>query len=36
MNLAIVGCGNIAGPYSKDIKKRSSMNLVGFYDVDAA
>jgi predicted dehydrogenase len=36
MNLAIVGCGNIAGPYSKDIKKRPSMNLVGFYDVDSA
>ncbi len=36
MNLAIVGCGNIAGPYSKDIKKRSSMNLLGFYDVDNA
>jgi predicted dehydrogenase len=34
MNLAIVGCGNIAGPYSKDIKKRASMNLAGFYDVD--
>ena len=34
MNLAIVGCGNIAGPYSQDVKKRSSMNLHGFYDVD--
>jgi predicted dehydrogenase len=34
MNLAIVGCGNIAGPYSKDLKKRPIMNLLGFYDVD--
>jgi predicted dehydrogenase len=40
MNLAIVGCGNIAGPYSKDIVARSALNLktplhiVGFYDLD--
>lgn len=36
MNVAIVGCGNIAGPYSKDIKQVSSLNLIGFYDVDAS
>ena len=34
MNIAIVGCGNIAGPYSKDIKQHPSLNLVGFSDID--
>ncbi|MER3553564.1 MAG: gfo/Idh/MocA family oxidoreductase [Meiothermus sp.] len=34
MKLAIVGCGNIAGPYSKDIRKYPELELVGFYDVD--
>ncbi len=34
MNIAIVGCGNIAGPYSKDIKRHPSLNLVGFSDID--
>lgn len=36
LKLAIVGCGNIAGPYSKDILKRPELKLVGFYDVDSA
>jgi predicted dehydrogenase len=36
VNIAIVGCGNIAGPYSKDIKKHQSLNLVGFSDIDTA
>jgi predicted dehydrogenase len=36
MNLAIVGCGNIAGSYAKDIKNHKSMNLVGFQDVDTS
>jgi predicted dehydrogenase len=36
MNLAIVGCGNIAGSYAKDIKNHPSMKLVGFQDVDAS
>ena len=36
MNIAIVGCGNIAGPYSKDIKQHPSLNLVGFSDIDQA
>jgi predicted dehydrogenase len=36
VNIAIVGCGNIAGPYSKDIKKHPSLNLVGFSDIDPA
>jgi predicted dehydrogenase len=34
MNIAIVGCGNIAGPYSKDIKQHPSLNLIGFSDID--
>ena len=34
MNIAIVGCGNIADPYSKDIKQHPSLNLVGFSDID--
>ncbi len=36
LKLAIIGCGNIAGPYSKDIKKRSELQIVGFFDVDHA
>ncbi len=36
MNIAIVGCGNIAGPYSKDIKQHPNLNLVGFSDIDPA
>lgn len=36
MNVAIVGCGNIAGPYSKDIKKHAALNLLGFTDIDHA
>ena len=36
MNIAIVGCGNIAGPYSKSIKGFDTLNLVGFYDIDAS
>jgi predicted dehydrogenase len=36
MNIAIVGCGNIAGPYSKDIKQHPSLNLLGFSDIDTA
>lgn len=32
--LAIVGCGNIAGPYSKDILKYPQLSLVGFSDID--
>lgn len=34
MKLAIIGCGNIAGPYSDDIKKNSSLEIAGFYDLD--
>ncbi|ADH62398.1 oxidoreductase domain protein [Allomeiothermus silvanus DSM 9946] len=35
LKLAIVGCGNIAGPYSQDIKKHPELELIGFYDLDA-
>lgn len=34
MNVVIVGCGNIAGAYSKDIRKKDNLKLVGFYDID--
>lgn len=34
MNVAIVGCGNIAGSYSKDIKAKANLRLVGFYDIE--
>jgi len=36
LKLAIVGCGNIAGPYSKDIKKHPELSLLGFSDIDHA
>jgi predicted dehydrogenase len=36
MNIAIVGCGNIAGPYSKDIKQHPSLKLLEFSDIDTA
>ena len=36
LKLAIIGCGNIAGPYSKDIKKQPDLEIVGFFDVDKA
>lgn len=36
MNIAIVGCGNIAGPYTKSIKTFDTLNLVGFYDIDTS
>jgi predicted dehydrogenase len=34
MKLAIIGCGNIAGPYSDDIQKNTSLEIAGFYDLD--
>jgi predicted dehydrogenase len=34
LNLAIIGCGNIAGPYCKSIKLHSELQIAGFYDVD--
>ena len=34
--VAIIGCGNIAGPYSKDIRKQDSLEIAGFSDIDQA
>ena len=34
MKLAIIGCGNIAGPYSDDLQKHADLEIVGFYDLD--
>ena len=34
--VAIIGCGNIAGPYSNDIKKQPSLEIAGFSDIDQA
>jgi predicted dehydrogenase len=34
--VAVIGCGNIAGPYSKDILKHPSLEIVGFSDIDTA
>lgn len=35
MRAVIVGCGNIAAEYAKDLKSAGTVDLVGFYDVDA-
>ncbi len=34
MKLAIIGCGNIAGPYSKDLQQHPDLEIIGFYDLD--
>jgi predicted dehydrogenase len=34
MKAVIVGCGNIAAEYAKDVIARSVVDLVGFHDVD--
>ncbi len=34
LKLAIVGCGNISGPYSKDIKRHKELELLGYSDLD--
>jgi predicted dehydrogenase len=36
MNVAIIGCGNIAGPYADDLGNYPEINLVGVADIDAA
>lgn len=36
LKLAVIGCGNIAGPYTKDIKKQPDLQIVGFFDLDNA
>ncbi len=33
LGVALLGCGNIAGPYSKDFPSHSHMQLVGAYDI---
>jgi predicted dehydrogenase len=34
MKLVIVGCGNIATAYTKSIKQKSNLELIGFTDID--
>jgi predicted dehydrogenase len=36
LNVAIVGCGNIAGPYAYTLKPYSHIHLLGATDVDPA
>jgi predicted dehydrogenase len=36
VNVAIIGCGNIAGPYSDDLPNYEEINLLGVADVDGA
>jgi predicted dehydrogenase len=36
MKLVIVGCGNIATAYTKSIKAKKNLELVGFSDLDPA
>jgi predicted dehydrogenase len=31
----IIGCGNIAAEYAKDLRSAGTVDLVGFYDVDS-
>ncbi len=33
LGVALLGCGNIAGPYAKDFPSHSHMQLVGVYDI---
>ncbi|MDQ3929572.1 MAG: Gfo/Idh/MocA family oxidoreductase [Chloroflexota bacterium] len=34
VNIAIIGCGNIAGPYAQDLPNYPEINLVGVADID--
>jgi predicted dehydrogenase len=36
LRVGIVGCGNIAGPYARDIEKAANLRLVGATDLDPA
>jgi predicted dehydrogenase len=36
MKLVIVGCGNIATAYTKSIKQKTNLELIGFSDIDPA
>ncbi|HVG00544.1 MAG TPA: Gfo/Idh/MocA family oxidoreductase [Chloroflexia bacterium] len=35
-NVAIIGCGNIAGPYAQDLPGYDEINLLGVADIDPA
>jgi predicted dehydrogenase len=34
MRAVIIGCGNIAAEYAKDLRSAGTVDLAGFYDVD--
>jgi len=36
LRVAIVGCGNIAGPYARTIKPYPQLELMGATDIDIA
>jgi predicted dehydrogenase len=36
LKVGIVGCGNIAGPYARDIATKPTLELVAFTDLDPA
>jgi predicted dehydrogenase len=36
MKLVVLGCGNIAAPYCKDIKRHANLEIIGFYDLDGS
>jgi predicted dehydrogenase len=36
LRVGIVGCGNIAGPYARDIATKPTLELVAFTDLDPA
>jgi predicted dehydrogenase len=36
VRVAILGCGNIAGPYARDLVKASQVELVGMADLETA
>jgi predicted dehydrogenase len=36
VNVAIIGCGNIAGPYAQDLPNYPEINLIGVADIDPA
>jgi predicted dehydrogenase len=36
VNVAIIGCGNIAGPYADDLRHYQEVSLLGVADIDQA
>jgi predicted dehydrogenase len=36
MNVAVIGCGNIAGPYADDLPNYPEIRLAGVADIDSA